>query len=175
MSRIAFYGGSFNPPTLAHEAIVDDLINSGFFQRVVVKPCGIRPDKPELLCGLEDRREEVRQKLDRKAQHYQLIVDQMHCPMRPTVLEWTELEKAFPEDTVYLVTGTDLFVDEGQGQCQIHRWVEGSKLFENAYFYIYPRPVQGELILPPHYHLRKEFRPMNISSSMLRALRQSCQ
>jgi nicotinic acid mononucleotide adenylyltransferase len=172
VSKIAFYGGSFNPPTQAHRAIVDDLLEGGFFYMVLVKPCGIRADKPELIKGCEARKEEVQQVLGRTQGHYQLILNHMTSPMRPTVDEWRELKAVYPKDTVYLVTGTDLFVDEGNGHCQVERWIEGELLFKTAFFYIYPRPVEGKLILPPNYHLRQEFSPMDISSSQLRAQRQ---
>jgi NAD kinase len=41
---IAIYGGSFNPPGLHHGAIVAELARE--FDRVVVVPCGPRPDQP---------------------------------------------------------------------------------------------------------------------------------
>lgn len=43
MRRLVLYGGSFNPPTLAHQAVERQLKDR--FDRVVMLPCGIRPDK----------------------------------------------------------------------------------------------------------------------------------
>jgi nicotinic acid mononucleotide adenylyltransferase len=154
---------------VAHEAIIYDLLNHGFFDKVIVKPCGVRLDKPELLAQLEERTQWVKTKLSRPASHYQLILSGMSAPMRPTVMEWEELQAEYRADELYLVAGTDLFLDEGEGKCQIQRWVEGERLFQSAHFYIYPRPVQGELIYPPRYVEQDTFLPINISSSMLRA------
>ena len=41
--RIAVFGGSFNPPTLAHIAVVEVLVKDGY--EVVIVPCGMRPEK----------------------------------------------------------------------------------------------------------------------------------
>jgi nicotinic acid mononucleotide adenylyltransferase len=66
------------------------------------------------------------------------------------------------------VAGSDLFALEQDGLCQIQKWVEGQKLFNNASFYIYPRPVEGELTYPPNHILVHDFEPLHISSSEIR-------
>lgn len=168
MAECAFYGGSFNPPTRAHEAIVDHLIGDDFFDEVLVKPCGLRADKPELKDSLEQRKSLVLSQLSRTASHYTLDVSAMSEPMCPTVEEWSLLSSA-TESNIWVVCGTDLFLDEGQGKCQIHRWVDGERLFSEGHFYIFPRPIKGEWLTPPYSKLVTNFEPMDISSSQLRA------
>ena len=41
--RIAVFGGSFNPPGLHHRLVAEALV--GHFDRIIVVPCGPRPDK----------------------------------------------------------------------------------------------------------------------------------
>ena len=139
MTHIAFYGGSFNPPTIAHETIVDHLIKQTIFDRVIVKPCGTRQDKPELLQTLDSRRIKVTEKLSRNNSHYHLDLRAMEKPMVPTIEEWQNLRSQNSNSTIYFVTGTDLFIEESDGLCQIEKWIEGITLFSEAYFYIFPR------------------------------------
>jgi nicotinic acid mononucleotide adenylyltransferase len=96
----------------------------------------------------------------------------MSEPMCPTVKEWINLNSE-SESRVWIVCGTDLFLDEGQGKCQVHRWIDGERLFSDAHFYIFPRPVKGEWVCPPQAKLVTDFKPMDISSSQLRAKAQN--
>lgn len=43
MKRIALFGGSFNPPGEHHAEVIRGLV--GMFDRIIVAPCGPRPDK----------------------------------------------------------------------------------------------------------------------------------
>lgn len=165
--KVAFYGGSFNPPTVAHRAIVDYLCASPCFDRVIVKPCGWRRDKPELLEGMEQRRQLVLDRLGNSDQKCELDVSAMEHEMVATVVEWEALCDRFG-DSVYIVAGTDLFVDEGAGRCQVQRWVQGERLYREAHFFIFPRPWEGELLLPERHLLVDDFEPMDVSSSQLR-------
>ena len=169
MSSLAFYGGSFNPPTIAHEAIVDHLVDECQFSQALVKPCGTRKDKPELESTLPKRRLLVKEKLSRPHQNYHLDLSAMDQPMIPTVQEWSDLSEKHPQSKISFIAGTDLFIKEKDGLCQIQKWIDGKKLFSQANFFIYPRPVKGELLLPPSHHLVKNFTPLAISSSELRA------
>lgn len=44
MPRIAIFGGSFNPPGSHHRAVAEALVPH--FDKIIVIPCGPRPDKP---------------------------------------------------------------------------------------------------------------------------------
>lgn len=95
----------------------------------------------------------------------------MQEPMVPTIREWEGLKSDGSE--VWLVAGTDLFEDMGDGRCQIQTWVEGQTLFEQALFMIFPRPISGEVVWPPHHRQASDFAPIDISSTELRKKRQN--
>lgn len=50
MTEVAVFGGTFDPPTLAHERIVEACLESDEFDEVWVMPSGKRLDKP----GMQD-------------------------------------------------------------------------------------------------------------------------
>ena len=49
--KVAIYGGSFDPITKGHLKIVSTLLQNNDIDKVVIIPCGNRPDKYELLSG----------------------------------------------------------------------------------------------------------------------------
>lgn len=44
-NKIAIYGGSFNPPGIHHRKIVEQILQQGLSDQVIVIPCGQRGDK----------------------------------------------------------------------------------------------------------------------------------
>ena len=52
---ICILGGSFDPPTLAHTMVAQNVLKLGLCDEVRLLPCGPRPDKPSLKTSVEDR------------------------------------------------------------------------------------------------------------------------
>ncbi len=48
---VAIFGGSFNPPTLAHMEIGKRILNDKYADTVIYIPCGSRDDKPNMING----------------------------------------------------------------------------------------------------------------------------
>lgn len=167
---IAFYGGSFDPPTAAHKAIVAYLLRDSGFFRVIVKPCGRRDDKPHLyasLCGGK-RREELRAAFGRSRGRLEVDLSSLDRPMKSTWMEWRELSSRWRPRKVWIVCGLDLFARDDSGKCQIEKWVSGKRLFSGASFLVFPRPLCAEMSFPEHCRFAGDFPPMDISSSELR-------
>lgn len=49
--RVALLGGSFNPPTLAHTLLAEQVLRSGDFTEVWLVPCGPRADKSSVVIS----------------------------------------------------------------------------------------------------------------------------
>ena len=56
MEKIALYGGAFDPPHLAHSAVVRAVVAAGVCDRLVVVPSGPRYDKRAYRASDADRR-----------------------------------------------------------------------------------------------------------------------
>lgn len=54
MKEIAVFGGTFNPPTLAHQEIIEACLQHPTFDEVWVMPSGERADK-DITVEAEDR------------------------------------------------------------------------------------------------------------------------
>lgn len=159
--RLALFGGSFNPPTTAHFGIVEELLRR--FDRVVVIPCGIRPDKPSTEeVSLADRCELAR------------IAFAGVSPR--LALDLTDLEQGIftrthglearygDEDDAWHVVGTDIIVPDQQGRVQIKDVWEQGRIMWNALSYAIITRGGHDLDgveLPPHHELV----PLNLVGS----------
>ncbi|MFK7780124.1 MAG: adenylyltransferase/cytidyltransferase family protein [Candidatus Gracilibacteria bacterium] len=54
MSKIAIYGGAFNPPTLGHYHIIEQIFKNSSIEKIIIVPDGVRLDK-EYFINKEDR------------------------------------------------------------------------------------------------------------------------
>jgi len=112
--EIAIFGGTFDPPTLAHEAMIGAVLMRSEIDEVWVMPSGKRTDKP----GMES--DEERLHMLNLIKHHTFADDprlkisdfEMRLP-RPTQTYRTfqALKKAFPEDHFHFIFGVDSYLD----------------------------------------------------------------
>lgn len=110
MRRTGLFGGTFNPPHVAHLRLAEKAIEGAGLDRVIIMPAFIPPHKaaPELLKS-EDRFELCRRtfcgekfeisdlELRRKGKSY-------------TVQTLEELKKLYPDDEFFLIIGSDMLL-----------------------------------------------------------------
>ncbi len=173
-SNLAFFGGSFNPPTPAHIAIIEYLCNAPFFSSVVIKPCGFRRDKPDLLTDIQHRSESI-QSAFRPVMNSKCRLDlsSINSVMCPTWNEIAKIKERHPDYLCWIIVGTDLFEEKNNQRCELMTWYRGEELFTEHHFFIFPRPNYHNPKLPPHHKVAQDYHPINISSTELRHLNQS--
>ena len=110
MRRTGLFGGTFNPPHVAHLRLAEKAIEGAGLDRVIIMPAFIPPHKaaPELLNS-EERLELCRRtfcgekfeisdlELRRKGKSY-------------TVQTLEELKKLYPDDEFFLIIGSDMLL-----------------------------------------------------------------
>ncbi|KKU07467.1 MAG: inorganic polyphosphate/ATP-NAD kinase [Candidatus Uhrbacteria bacterium GW2011_GWE2_45_35] len=166
--RIAFYGGSFNPVTVGHEAAVRIL--SERFDRVVVVPCGPRPDKRSTdtidpvyraaMCDLAFG-EFANVEVDLSD------LERAHFTPNDEIQEM--LEARYPGAEIWHIVGADIVTGGATGNSYIHRvWTKGSRLWNEFNFGIFPR--DGSPLNPNDLPPRSEILPAthSVSSSAVR-------
>ena len=149
---LAVFGGSFSPPGLHHRAIVAELVRH--FDRVVVVPCGPRPDKPSTnevdpvyRAALSDV---AFNGIDR------VEVDLFDLEMATFTRTHALHERYRERGEVWHVVGADLVAGGGQGRSFIHtQWEHGPELWRTLNFAVLHRPGHelGPGDLPPRHRL----------------------
>lgn len=136
--RVIIYGGSFNPPALNHSAIIEGLAPKVDFSRLIILPCGSRPDKP----GVDS--------IDSK--HRREIIALAFQGIRGVEIDFTDLENEsftpnvdlevryqefFPTSEIWFVIGPDIIKGGASGQSQIHTtWRKGAWVWQNQKFIV---------------------------------------
>lgn len=163
-TRIALFGGSFDPPGAHHRRIAEELARR--FDRVVVVPCGPRPDKPgEAPAAHRGRMAEATfAGLDR------VRVDLFDVEAG-TFTRTVDLERRYAgEGEVWHVVGADLVAPGADRRSAIERdWVEGARLWREGRFAVVARP--GFSVPPAARPPRHEWIEIDepVSSSEIRA------
>lgn len=147
MSEIAVFGGTFDPPTLAHEAIIRSTLAREDMDEVWIMPSGKRLDKFGMLddCVRLEMLDEMHTEsfgLDER-----LVVTDFEMRLtRPTqTIDTVEvLKRDCPEDRFWFIFGADSFNG-------MHTWNGGRELQEELSMLIVPRlgedmPAEGDNI-----------------------------
>lgn len=132
---IAVFGGSFDPPTRAHSAIVRACLADDRFDEVWIMPSGDRTDKP----GLQSSGVRLAM-LDLLIAEEFATEDRLHLSRfeidMPQVTEmyrtYRALQTQFPGSRFWFVFGADSVAD-------MHTWGHGAELLEQLPMAVVPR------------------------------------
>lgn len=165
MKEIAIFGGTFDPPTLAHESIVSACLDRDDLDEVWLMPSGYRSDKPGMssnaarLAMLNLVHAEVFQSEER------LVVtdfEQLLPPPTQTYRTVQALEREYPDNRFWFVYGADAYQ-------ALAKWEHGPELQRSLGVLLvsrkgYERPPEGDNIR----HLEVGLADHGISSSRFR-------
>lgn len=161
--RIVLFGGSFNPPGEHHRKILEFLINLGWFHKVIVVPCGPRPEIKKQ--SLNDVPPEYREKIVRRsfADIYNLgtelvfdLFDLYNEVYTTTDGLQVRYQRKYPNAEIWHYAGSDLVIGGARGKAEIQGW--GDSVWEKLNWFIVQRPKYYVLDkdLPPHCQLHEE-------------------
>lgn len=130
MKTIALYGGSFDPPHLAHEAIVKTLRELDFIDSVVVMPTFLNPFKETFTAPAELRLQWLKDIFslfkDVEVSSYEVDL-QRKVPTLETI---KHLRESY--DKIYLVLGAD-------NLASLHQWYKFDELKKLLTFIVVTR------------------------------------
>lgn len=178
MGKIGIYGGSFNPPHVGHTLAARELAAALNLNKVVFIPAALPPHKP-LPAGSPDaatRLALLREAVKSVPSGYVSDLELRREGPSYSVDTLEELARQYPDDKLYLLMGTDMFLS-------LHQWREPARICQCAVIATAHRePENGllhEKILKQADRLRKNYgaevmvadnRFVEISSTMLRRM-----
>ena len=134
--RVAVFGGSFDPPTVAHVLAAASVIQAGAADACWLTPCGSRDDKPSLATSGRHRAEMCRLAIASLLVTLPVLVSDIEAagPALPTIDLLDRLRVEHPDTQFTFVIGEDLAGD-------VDTWPpDGPKLASAAYdFLVVPR------------------------------------
>ncbi len=147
--RIAVFGGSFNPPEVHHRAVVEAL--SAQFDRVIVVPCGPRPDKPPTNDIEPVHRAVMCDMAFRGIPNVEVALFDLENGTFTRTIALDERYRSLGE--VWHVIGSDLVCGGATGAADIQtKWQNGADIWRELRFAVVDRPEFpfGAADLPPH-------------------------
>ena len=115
MSNIGFFGGTFNPPHLAHKRLALQMKEEADLDKILVVPTFVPPHKAVLsLASGEDRLEMCRLLFDDEV----FSVSDIELQRRGKSYSFdtlTELKKRYPDDKLFMIVGSDMLLS-------FHEW-----------------------------------------------------
>lgn len=137
--KIALLGGSFNPPGIHHMRIVEEVMKMHFFDKIIIVPCGPRPDKQStgdidpvyraamLAITFRGFPEDV-----------EIDMDDLETDLFTRTIE---LERRYRQmGEVWHIVGYDLVQGGGIGSSPIQRqWTQGNELWKHSGFVVVKR------------------------------------
>lgn len=165
MSEIAVFGGTFDPPTIAHEMIIESCLSRDDFDQVWVMPSGKRVDKPGMTEDVVRLKMLTEVHLGSFGANERLVISDFEVGLpRPTRTIDTvlALEEAYPDDDFWFVFGADSYND-------MHSWEGGSELRARLGMLVVARSGQ---VMPEEAsnirHLEVDDTTINVSSTKIR-------
>jgi len=168
-TRVALYGGAFDPIHNGHLATIAALLASNQVDKVIVIPSGDRPDKKvnvRAVDRLEMVRSAVAEAFDKDAR---VEVSDVHASAK-VGYGTIDLVDHFSKDTsleIFVVIGDELLSD-------LPSWKESSRLCAQAHFLVVQRPGSSLSALPKGMNATLLHAPYQagvlVSSTTLRTL-----
>lgn len=150
---IAVYGGSFNPPTIAHEKISKDILSLNNVDKFIYLPVGDKYEKPELISSchrlnmLEIMVNEIRKSGITSVEVSDLEVKSKN--LLYTIDSLRAIKNIYKDKDIAFVMGTDNLID-------FENWEKPIELLEEFYFIVIERKNQSvEEILERFKFLKK--------------------
>lgn len=152
MKKIGFFGGSFNPPTIAHSKIVETAIKEFGLDKLVIIPMGDKYEKSELI-SFSLRYEMLKEtfKYNSKIEISNMQENQIKRVF--AIDSFKNINKIYNETDNYFIMGLDNYSN-------ICNWRNSKELLENYKYIVFKR---NDIDIPKY---RKNVNFYNISCNI---------
>lgn len=150
---VAVYGGSFNPPTIAHERISKDILSLDNVDKFIYLPVGDKYEKPELISSFHRLNMlEIMVNEIKKSGINSIEVSDLEVKSKKllyTIDSLRAIKDIYKDKDIAFVMGTDNLID-------LENWEKPIELLEEFYFIVIERKNQNvEEILERFKFLKK--------------------
>lgn len=150
---VAVYGGSFNPPTIAHEKISKDILSLDNVDKFIYLPVGDKYEKPELISSFHRLNMlEIMVNEIKKSGINSIEVSDLEVRSKKllyTIDSLRAIKDIYKDKDIAFVMGTDNLID-------LENWEKPIELLEEFYFIVIERKNQNvEEILERFKFLKK--------------------
>lgn len=137
MIKIGFFGGSFNPPTIAHFKIVQTSIKEFGLDKLIIVPMGDKYEKSELISfNLRFKMLEQTFREMSKVEISRMQEDQLHRTY--AIDTFKEINKKYNNSENFFIMGLDNY-------SRINNWKGSDELLNNYKYIVFKR---NDIVIP---------------------------
>ena len=159
--NIALYGGSFDPPHIAHEQIIKYSLTKLNIDKLIVIPTYLNPLKTDSYLT-PWQRYHLMKKLSNNLNPNKIIVEDYEIKNNQATTTYQTLQfikQKFNPNKIYLIIGEDNLII-------LHKWYNYKKILKDVILVVATRNIQQQIIIPYQYISLPI--DINISSTNLR-------
>lgn len=131
MKKIGFFGGSFNPPTIAHFMIAKASIKEFGLDKLVIVPMGDKYEKSELISF--NLRYEMLKIAFRNIHNIEISKMQQNQQKKTYAIDsFREISKKYDKTENYFIMGLDNYLN-------INKWKDSEELLNNFKYIVFKR------------------------------------
>lgn len=163
--KIGIYGGSFNPIHLMHKEIVEQLLNKGYVDKVIILPTGNYYKKKNLLKG--EKRILMLEMTFKDDERISICDYEFKNNLISTYRSLDYLQSRYPGDELYFIMGADNLIG-------FNTWKNYDYILDNYNLLIIDREIDYQQQLKEYskYNgeivIAKDVKVENVSSSYIR-------
>jgi nicotinate-nucleotide adenylyltransferase len=133
--RIAFFGGTFDPPHLGHTGLAGQALRHRLTDLVLFVPAWMPPHKPGRAVTPFEQRMEMLERAVAGKPGFAVSDIERRLALSPsyTIDVLAALDREYPADRIQLMIGADSLE-------QLHSWQDGFRLGAERELIVYPRP-----------------------------------
>jgi nicotinate-nucleotide adenylyltransferase len=166
--RIGLFGGSFNPPHLAHLIVAEQVREQARLDQVLWMPCYAPPHKNEEELAAPHHRLTMTQLATEG--HPQFVVSDLEIRRGGrsyTIDTLRQLQALYPDWDMLLIIGEDSLRT-------LHTWREPEEIIQLAHLVVYRRPGSTTETIDPRFLARATFVEAPLLEISATEIRQRC-
>lgn len=131
MSKLGFFGGCFNPPTIAHMKIVEEAIKEFELEKLIIIPMGDKYDKKDLISF--EHRYQMLLKMFENNSKVKISNMQENQQKRSYAIDsFNFIDEEYRNQERFFIMGLDNYAN-------IDKWRAANKLIKNHKFIVFKR------------------------------------
>lgn len=131
MQRLGFFGGCFNPPTIAHFEIVNVALKTFKFDKLIIIPMGDKYEKKDLI-SFKDRVEMLKLLFNNNSKVEISKMQENQSQRFFAIDSFNIIDKKYKNDERFFIMGIDNF-------SKINTWKNTEELLDNRNYIVFKR------------------------------------
>lgn len=155
MSKIGFFGGCFNPPTIAHFEIAKNALSKFHLDKVIIVPMGDKYQKKDLI-SFEHRFNMLSKMFENEEKIDISRMQENQKEVSYAIDSFQIIDEKYKNDERFFIMGEDNF-------SKIETWKDGKQLIQDRKFIVFERKDDtSSSLIRQRIRINKDFKELTV-------------